>query len=144
MKKLILSIAIILGLISTASPLVASEPVFAEGNPCTCQVVNADGSVTNKTGHTMDAAILSDVCECGGGEGVKAVIKLVINIFTVVIGIVGAIGISIAGIQYLTAGGNEEQTRKAKRRIFEIVIGFAAYAVIYLALSFLLPNFGAS
>ncbi len=93
----------------------------------------------------VDHAIL-DKCaqeeaDKGNGAGVVCIIQLVIDILTVGIGIVGAIGISVSGIQYLTAGGNEEQTRKAKRRIFEIVIGFAAYALIYLALSFLLPSF---
>ena len=69
------------------------------------------------------------------------ILMLVVRIMTVAIGIIGAIGITIAGIQYITAGGNEEQTRKAKRRIFEIVIGFLAYALIYAALTFLLPDF---
>ena len=69
------------------------------------------------------------------------ILMLVVRIMTVAIGIIGAIGITIAGIQYITAGGNEEQTRKAKRRIFEIVIGFLAYALIYAALTFLVPDF---
>lgn len=68
-------------------------------------------------------------------------LKLVVRIMTVGIGILAAIGIAVSGIQYLTAGGNEEKTRKAKRRIFEIVIGLAAYALIYAALRFLLPDF---
>lgn len=71
----------------------------------------------------------------------KDILMLVVEIMTIGIGIVGAIGITIAGIQYITAAGNEEQTRKAKRRIFEIVIGFFAYALIYAALSFLIPDF---
>ncbi len=71
----------------------------------------------------------------------KDILVLVVQIMTIGIGIIGAIGITISGIQYITAGGNEEQTRKAKRRIFEIVIGFFAYALIYAALSFLIPGF---
>lgn len=69
------------------------------------------------------------------------ILMLVVRILTVGIGLVGAIGITVAGIQYITAGGNEEQTRKAKRRIFEIVIGFFAYVLIFAALSFLIPEF---
>lgn len=131
MKKFIASIVtIVLSLFTATTPVMATSP-------------------TNSalTTFGVDAAILTGCAaeeeQGGNGAGVICIVKLVINIFTVVIGIVGAIGITIAGIQYLTAGGNEEQTRKAKRRIFEIVIGFAAYAVVYLALSFLLPNFGA-
>ena len=63
-------------------------------------------------------------------------------VMTIGIGILGVIGISITGIQYLTAGGSEEKTRKAKRRMFEIVIGLVAYVLIYAALKWLLPSFG--
>ena len=92
----------------------------------------------------VETAILKG---CGGeaegnkGEGVICVLNLVVEIMTIGVGILATIGISIAGIQYLTAGGSEEQTRKAKRRIFEIVIGLAAYVLIYVILSFLLPGF---
>lgn len=143
MKKLIASIvAIVLGLFVMSSPAVLTRPVYAiDEQPCTCTIKNSDGSTTVKQGHKVNAAILTDACECGGGESIIHIIALVVNILTVGIGVVGTIGIVISGLQYLTAGGNEEQTRKAKRRIFEIVIGFAAYAVIYLALYFLLPNF---
>ena len=60
---------------------------------------------------------------------------------TIGIGILGLIGILIVGTQYLTAGGNEEKTKKAKRRMFEIVIGLVAYVVLYSFLRWLLPNF---
>lgn len=76
-----------------------------------------------------------------GNQGIEGVIRLVIDIFSILIGIVGVIGIVVVGVQYMTAGGNEEKTRKAKRRLFEIVIGLAAYAAGYALLSWLLPNF---
>ncbi len=75
------------------------------------------------------------------GAGISCVIRLVINILSVLVGIVGIIGIVVVGIQYLTAGGSEEQTRKAKRRLFEIVIGIVAYVLLAAFLNWLLPNF---
>ena len=77
----------------------------------------------------------------GHGEGIVCIINLVIDILSIGVGILGVIGISIAGIQYLTAGGNEEQTRKAKRRLFEIVIGVAVFVVLFALVKFLLPDF---
>ena len=56
------------------------------------------------------------------------------------VGILGVIGIMIAGIQYLTAKGNEEQVKKAKRRIGEIVLGLAAFVTLYVVISWLLPG----
>ena len=74
-------------------------------------------------------------------EGIKCVLELVVDIMTIGIGVLGVLGITIVGIQYLTAGGNEEKTRKAKRRMFEIVIGLVAYVIIYALLKWLLPGF---
>ncbi len=88
----------------------------------------------------VETAILKD---CGkDSDGVSCILKLVIDILSIGVGIVGVIGITIVGIQYLTAGGNEEKTRKAKTRMFEIIIGLVAYAVLYAALSWLLPGYG--
>lgn len=81
-----------------------------------------------------------EVCDNGDGSSITYVLNLVVDIMSVLIGILGVIGITITGIQYLTAGGSEEKTRKAKRRLFEIVIGLAVYAVMYALLSWLLPN----
>lgn len=74
-------------------------------------------------------------------NGIQCLLGQAVDILSIGIGIFGVIGILIVGIQYLTAGGNEEKTRKAKRRMFEIVIGLVAYAVIYALLKFLLPGF---
>ena len=91
----------------------------------------------------VETAILgtnNKVCD-DKGDSVIHILKLVVDIMTIGIGILGVIGISITGIQYLTAGGSEEKTRKAKRRMFEIVIGLAAYVLIYAILKWLLPSF---
>lgn len=74
------------------------------------------------------------------GCGVYTVLTLVLDILMGIVGIAAVIGISIVGIQYLTAGGNEQQATKAKRRMLEIVIGVVAYIALYSALNFLLPG----
>ena len=68
------------------------------------------------------------------------ILNTVIDIMTIGIGILGVIGISVVGIQYLTAGGSEEKTRKAKRRMFEIVIGLVAYVILYAVVKWLMPT----
>lgn len=93
-----------------------------------------------------DAAILKTCWSRGensqNGDGIICVVELVVDILSIVVGVAGVIGIVIVGIQYLTSTGNEEKTRKAKRRLFEIIIGVAAYAVGYAVLKWLLPTFG--
>lgn len=142
MKKTLLSIlTVILIGISVMIPVTGPVPVFAAkaGDSCECP----DGT----TGVvTVDTAILSG-CNCaknkkgnpaGGGE-VIYILTTVVDIMSIGIGILGVIGITIVGIQYLTAGGSEEKTRKAKRRMFEIVIGIVAYVLLYAFLKWLLP-----
>lgn len=93
----------------------------------------------------VEAAILTGCADRATddekGDGIICILEFVVDILTVGVGILATIGLGVAGIQYLTAGGSEEQTRKAKRRIFEIVIGLAAYVLIYSILKFILPNF---
>ena len=136
MKKILLSVfaALLIGS-SIIIPTFSPTPVFA-GTACTCK--QKDG--TEIPGETVDAAILKNACDCGNGESVFYILELVVDTMTIGIGILGVIGISITGIQYLTAGGSEEKTRKAKRRMFEIVIGLVAYVLIYAALKWLMPS----
>ncbi|MBR2658596.1 hypothetical protein IKD57_01710 [Candidatus Saccharibacteria bacterium] len=142
MKKLLLSlVAIIMGGFVAFTPIISSTPTFAaEEEKCICHY--KDG--TTKEGTKPATSILDGACECGGGESVTHILEVVVDILTVGIGILAAIGITIVGIQYLTAGGSEEQTRKAKRRMLEIVIGVAAYVVLYAILKWLLPAYNPS
>ena len=102
-------------------------------------------SADQKAQGCVDTAILGEggcSCDDGQGSGITHILKLVVDILTVGVGVLGVLGIVITGIQYLTSGGNEEQMRKAKRRLFEIVIGLIAYVLIYAVLTWLLPGFG--
>lgn len=88
----------------------------------------------------VDTAILGnggEYCDDGSGSGVLNLLGDVVDILSVGVGILGVLGITIVGIQYLTAGDNEEKTRKAKRRMLEIVIGLVAYILIYAILKWL-------
>ena len=110
-------------IIASALPFLMTAPVLATSRDETFGV---------------ETAILKD---CGNSDdGVVCILALVIDIMSIGIGILGAIGITIVGIQYLTAGGNEEKTRKAKQRMFEIVVGLVAYVLIYAVMKWLMPG----
>lgn len=94
---------------------------------------------------TVETNFFGTIKEDGSGCGVYTIVNLIVEILTYGVAILGVIGLTIAGIVYLTAKDSEQQTIKAKRRIYEIVIGLVAYAALYAALNFLLPggNFNA-
>lgn len=115
-----------------ASLIVAAILAFST---FTAPVLAADKSSNSGT----ETAILTT---CGqDSDGVGCILKLVVDIMSIGIGILGVIGITVVGVQYLTAGGDEGKVKKSKQRMLEIVIGLVAYVVIYAALRWLLPGF---
>lgn len=124
MKKLF---SVILAIIIGLSSFVSSNLVFAdggEGDNCVPTAILGGGEVCDTSGSSIFGLLLT-----------------IIDIMTIGVGILGVVGISITGIQYLTAGGNEEKTRKAKHRMFEIIIGLALYAVFFLLMQWIIPSF---
>lgn len=120
LKKLILPTLLLAGVFG----LLLTSPVFAD-----CGKDQVDTSLFG--------------CVDGkDGEGIFLVLNVVLTVLTFGVGIVGTVGIVIAGIQYASAKDNEQQVAKAKMRILQIVIGMIIWAVLYTALRWLLPSFG--
>lgn len=119
MKKILTAlmlVAVVIGGIFVA------RPAFAEDHPnCT-------------------SILPSGLCDEDNGQGVKDLLSMVVDIMMAGVGILGVIGITIVGIQYLTAAGDVSKTTKAKRRIFEIAIGVAAFILLGAIIKFLAPS----
>ena len=124
---------------TTTSGGSTSDTTSSSGQRASRDIVVPDAG--GEDDNCVETAILrfggDEVCDDGRGQSIIELLKLIVDIMTIGVGILGVIGITIAGIQYLTAGGSEEKTRKAKRRIFEIVIGLVAYALFYVILTWL-------
>jgi hypothetical protein len=93
----------------------------------------------------VQTAIIS--CSQKGGTnstvqdtGVWGVLLLAINILTAGIGIAAVGGIIYGAILYTSAGGSQEQVKKAMGVITNVVIGVVAYALMYAGLNFLIPG----
>ena len=72
--------------------------------------------------------------------GLWGVLLLAINILTAGIGITAIGGVVYGSILYTSAGGSQEQVKKAMGIITNVVIGVIAYALMYSALNFLIPG----
>lgn len=72
--------------------------------------------------------------------GVSDILKLILNIVVYGLGAAAVLGVIIAGIMYMTARDNEAQVAKAKTRLFEVVIGLVAWAVMFAVLNWLIPG----
>lgn len=93
---------------------------------------NNDGSI--------ETTFFGNFRDDGTGCGVYNLLNFIIDILTFGIGIIAIIGITICGINYLTAKGSVAKTAKAKHRFVQIVIGLALYATLWALLNFLLPG----
>ena len=56
------------------------------------------------------------------------------------LGVAAVLGVIIAGVMYMTARDNEAQVTRAKTRLYEVVIGLIAWALMYAVLRWLIPG----
>lgn len=90
--------------------------------------------------HVVETNFFGNFKDDGEGCGIYTILNLVLDILSIGVGLLGVMGISIVGTQYLTAKGNEEQARKSRRRFLEVVAGLASYALLYAGSQWLLPG----
>lgn len=64
------------------------------------------------------------------------------DILTIVVGVFCITSIAVVGIQYLTAPANSPKLQQSKRHLFEILVGFIIYALIYALMHWLFLIFG--
>lgn len=89
------------------------------------------------------ATILSGWCDSAktnGEQTIKDIIIFVISVFSIGIGVLATIGLIICGYFILTARDNEQQVSKAKKRLFEIVIGIVIWAIGAGAVLLFIPD----
>lgn len=74
------------------------------------------------------------------GDGIGALLFLVIQIMTAGVGIVAVGGLIYGGILYTSAGDSQEKVKKAIEVIRNVVIGIVAYFAMAAILNFLIPG----
>ena len=82
---------------------------------------------------------LIDCPNIGGGTP-RYLAMDIVNILSVGIGIVGVIGISLFGLQVLTARDDPARLATAKKRFFQILLGLGVYLAMWTGLNWLLPG----
>jgi len=75
-----------------------------------------------------------------GKRDIRATIASIINVAMGLLGIIAVVIILIGGFQWMTAGGNEENVDKAKKRIIQGVIGLAIILASWAIARFVLES----
>lgn len=124
-------VVITLAAVALLAPVVASSTVGAQAiRDGLCAGTNL--SVTGGNGECED-----------GGEAtskVNGLIKLIINIFSIVVGVVSVIMIIIGGLKYITSSGDSNNVTSAKNTILYAIIGLIVVALAQFVVQFVLAK----
>jgi hypothetical protein len=74
------------------------------------------------------------------GSGIGGLIKTIINILSIIVGVVAVIMIIIGGFRYITSGGKQESVTGAKNTILYAVIGLVIVALAQIIVRFVLTK----
>ena len=103
-------------------------------NGCTCPAGSFNSDTQDKINTQADSVAATagfPNYSYGLGDLIAVIIKTVLSLLALLFMIL----ILVSGFQWMTAGGNEEQVEKAKKRITNALIGLviviAAYAITY-------------
>ncbi len=76
----------------------------------------------------------------GSGGGFNAFLAKIINVFSIVVGVIAVIMIIVGGFRYITSGGKQESVSGAKTTIMYAIIGLVIVALAQLIVRFVLDK----
>lgn len=122
-QKLILSLAIITGALSFVPVTNVSAQLF-------------NGS----TKEACKGAQLSDNNANCGGEGKKAndTLQRIINLLTVIVGIVAVVMIIVNGFRFITSGGDANAVAAARNGLIYAIVGLVVVALAQVIVRFII------
>lgn len=88
----------------------------------------------------IDTSLFGQICSDGSGKEIFMILSLAINVMSVGVAVLAAVGIAVFGIQWLTSKGDPAKLTKAKSRLFNVVTGLVVYVLLYTVLEFLIPG----
>ncbi len=80
-------------------------------------------------------------CQTGAGDAmsqINRIIKLIINVLSLIVGIVAVVMIIIGGLRYITSGGSDTGVTGAKNTILYAIIGLVIVAMAQVIIRFVL------
>jgi hypothetical protein len=132
MKKLIKRLGLALSLSSLGLAFAIAVPVAAQ---------------TPTPSATPQQSICEGVGLAGGGNGcteqpggptVEGIIKTVINLLSLIVGVVAVIMIIIGGLKYITSAGDAGKVSSAKNTLLYAIIGLVIVALAQVIVRFVL------
>lgn len=128
-----------------AFPVYAPVVAHAQGN-IDPTVPSANSDIRNNFCEGVDISVQADgSCNVAAAEdSVNNTVKLAINLFSAIVGIISVVMIIVGGIRYITSGGDSGNVTAAKNTILYAVIGLIVVALAQIIVKFVLSRFTGS
>lgn len=127
-------ITVLLAAAVLAVPTLVVAPAYAQGSE------NIEGPLCNGANLEFN----TNAGECQGveesGERLNDIIKIVINILSVIVGVVAVVMIIFGGLKYITSGGDSSNVSSAKNTIIYAIIGLVIVALAQFIVRFVLDR----
>lgn len=134
LKKIKESIMVAVSVLLFAVPVLAPVAVHAD----TADIRNNLCGGVDLSTASADADCSKNVDSTTGTSNAQSLITNIINIFSLVVGVVAVVMIIFAGFKYITSGGNDSSVGSAKNTILYAVIGLVIVALAQVIVRFVL------
>jgi len=98
----------------------------------------ADDTIQNGLNQGVCLEVGSTCDTAGSEDKVNGLITLIINLFSIVVGVVAVIMIIIGGLKYITSSGDSNNITSAKNTILYAIIGLVVVALAQFIVKFVL------
>lgn len=122
-------------MLTVASLGVLAVPTLA---PATVFAQNADINGNLCAGTNFDVGATGGCDAAGAQNKVNSILKLVINIFSLIVGFVSVVMIIVGGFRYITSGGEASNVSGAKNTIIYAIVGLVIVALAQFIVHFVL------
>lgn len=131
-KRYLLTLAAVL---TMAAPAMVPVAAYAADDPA---------NVTNGLNCGANLQLNTNPGDCpaaaSGNADFTPLIRRIINVFSVIIGVVAVIMIILAGLKYITSGGESSNVSGAKNTIIYAIVGLVVVALAQFIVRFVLSN----
>lgn len=147
-KKIKSKIVIMSSLLMLFTPALASAGIAAAGPPAACtgtaNSIATGASAAANTNGTGSEGAGSNAVACGAPDasttGIQHLAGNIVNIFSIIVGIVSVIMIIYGGFRYITSGGDSNAVGGAKNTLIYAIVGLIIVALAQVLVHFVLSS----
>ncbi len=122
-STLLLSLTILLGLVTVTAP-VANAQLFENAKKEACKGANVSGSGN-----------------CNNGNDLDKTVQKIVDLLTIIVGVVAVVMIIINGFRFITSGGDSNSVTAARNGLIYAIVGLIIVGLSQVIVRFVIGRF---